>query len=107
MVNTEHKRAVLRHQISELARKVMGTGMLVSCAPGGGQATTDFHPLPRFRVGDHVEKVGGDYSFRGRVVCLFVKLDQKSMRYVVENSDGVLHIYSDKNLKIDVPDFPG
>ncbi len=50
-----------------------------------------------FAIGDPVLKVGGDYSFRGRVVAAFDKLNG-SRRYVVENGDAVLHIFSGKQL---------
>lgn len=62
-------------------------------------------PLPaipnqrELSVGDHVEKVGGDYTFEGTVVAAFYKLDTRSRRYVVEDVCGVLHIYSGKNLR--------
>lgn len=50
------------------------------------------------QVGDKVEKVGGDYTFTGVVVTVFTKLSGLT-RYVVEDDRGVLHIYSDKNLR--------
>lgn len=52
-----------------------------------------------FNVGDEVSKVGGDYEFVGVVVSKFKKLSGE-IRYVVENKDRVLHIYSGKNLKV-------
>jgi hypothetical protein len=55
-------------------------------------------PDTTFSVGDHVEKVGGDYTFVGTVVAAFTKLSG-AVRYVVEDDRGVLHIYSAKNLK--------
>ena len=58
-------------------------------------------PLPSeivFTVGDHVTKTSGDYRFDGVVVAAFVKLDGRSWRYVVENRDGVLHIFTGKQL---------
>lgn len=45
-----------------------------------------------------VKKVGGDYSFEGVVVCRFVKLNRRSIRYVVEDNRGVLHVYNGRNL---------
>jgi hypothetical protein len=54
-----------------------------------------------FNVGDKVEKVGGDYRFDGIVVAKFAKLSGL-VRYVVEDDRGVLHIYSEKNLKLKV-----
>jgi hypothetical protein len=53
---------------------------------------------PRFGVGDFVKKTGGDYTFDGVVVAVFEKRS-KAVRYVVENGEGILHIYSEKNLK--------
>lgn len=51
-----------------------------------------------FKVGDIVEKVGGDYTFEGHVVAVFTKLSG-AIRLVVEDDRGVLHVYSEKNLK--------
>ena len=48
----------------------------------------------RLVVGDHVSKVGGDYRFEGVVVASFVKRDGKTWRYVAENADRVLHVFS-------------
>jgi hypothetical protein len=49
-------------------------------------------------TGDIVEKIGGDYMFQGIIVAAFTKLAGQK-RYVVEDDRGVLHIYSEKNLK--------
>lgn len=51
-----------------------------------------------FAVGDRVEKVGGDYQFRGHVVEAFHNLLGLA-RYVVEDDRGVLHVYSAKILR--------
>lgn len=51
-----------------------------------------------FKVGDIVEKVGGDYTFKGHVVAVFTKISG-AIRLVVEDDRGVLHVYSEKNLK--------
>lgn len=51
-----------------------------------------------FKVGDKVEKIGGDYTFVGEVVSVFQKLSG-AFRFVVEDDRGVLHVYSFKNLK--------
>lgn len=45
------------------------------------------------KVGDYVMKTGGDYTFEGYVLCRFKKLSGK-VRYVVENADGVVHIFN-------------
>lgn len=52
----------------------------------------------KYKVGDAVEKVGGDYQFEGTVVSVFTKLSGL-VRLVVEDDRGVLHVYSEKNLK--------
>lgn len=44
-------------------------------------------------VGDFVEKEGGDYRFRGTVVSVFTKASGQA-RCVVENADGLIHIFS-------------
>lgn len=51
------------------------------------------------KVGDKVSKVGGDYRFDGVIVAVFNKLSGAE-RIVVEDDRGVLHIYSEKNLKV-------
>jgi hypothetical protein len=48
-------------------------------------------------LGDEVEKTGGDYTFHGEVVAVFAKRSG-AIRYVVEDAQGLLHIFSDKNL---------
>ena len=52
-----------------------------------------------FLIGEQVEKTGGDYYFRGHVVASFKKLSG-AYRCVVENSDGVLFIFNDKQLEL-------
>ena len=52
-----------------------------------------------FKVGDKVEKVGGDYTFVGVVVAVFEKLSGV-IRLVVEDDRGVLHVYSEKILRL-------
>jgi len=56
----------------------------------------------KFGVGDPVFKVGGDYTFVGTVVAAFQKLSGAE-RYVVENEQGILHVYSEKNLAFNIP----
>lgn len=46
------------------------------------------------KVGDKVEKIGGDYTFVGIIVSVFKKLSGK-IRLVVEDDRGVLHVYSE------------
>lgn len=51
------------------------------------------------QINKRVRKKTGDYKFDGLVVACFYKRDGVSVRYVVENDDGILHIYSEKNLE--------
>ncbi len=48
-------------------------------------------------VGNRVLKTGGDYSFEGEVVAVFKKRS-RVWRVVVENNDGILHIFSPAQL---------
>lgn len=57
-----------------------------------------------FKIGDKVEKIGGDYTFEGVVVSAFVKRNGYKIRYVVEDDRGILHIYSDRNLQLSPSD---
>ena len=59
--------------------------------------------LMKFIVGQRVVKQGEDSRFEGEVVSVFVKRDHKTVRYVVENDDGVLHIASEKQLQLAMP----
>jgi hypothetical protein len=51
-------------------------------------------------VGAKVRKIKGDYTFEGVVVYTFVKFDRDlkywtdQRRVVVQNADGVLHIFN-------------
>jgi hypothetical protein len=49
------------------------------------------------QVGYRVEKTGGDYRFAGEVRAVFTKRNGV-VRYVVENDDGILHIFSAANI---------
>lgn len=55
--------------------------------------------MNRFNIGDHVVKLGGDYTFDGIVVSVFQKL-KGANRVVVENKDGVCHIFNELQLDI-------
>jgi hypothetical protein len=59
--------------------------------------------LMKFIVGQRVIKQGEDSRFEGQVVAAFVKRDLKTLRYVVENDDGVLHIASERQLRLAMP----
>jgi hypothetical protein len=50
-----------------------------------------------FDVGTFVVKSKGDYIFSGHVVTVFRKRSG-AVRYVVENADGVLHIFNHSQL---------
>lgn len=52
-----------------------------------------------FNVGDRVSKIVGDYKFYGVVRAAFQK-NSGEWRYVVENQDGILHIFSGGTLKV-------
>lgn len=54
--------------------------------------------LPTYACGDRVLKHTGDYRLEGTVVSSFQTLGGK-WRYVVEHDMGILHIYSDANLR--------
>lgn len=51
----------------------------------------------QIQVGDLVQKVGGDYVFRGWVISVFTKRSG-AVRIVVENVDGVAHIFGPSQL---------
>ena len=55
--------------------------------------------LGSISVGDKVEKVGGDYRFDSTIVAVFKKLSGE-VRVVAEDDRGILHIFSEKNLRI-------
>ncbi len=52
--------------------------------------------MPELRVGDPVSKPIG-YRFDGIVLAVFPNLSG-AMRYVVENEDGIIHIFNRNQL---------
>lgn len=52
-----------------------------------------------FRDGDPVIKRRGDYVFEGVVLAAFRKRSG-SPRYVVENSDGIVHVFNHEQLEL-------
>ena len=60
--------------------------------------------LPKFVVGQRVIKQGEDSRFEGEVVACFIKRNLKTVRYVVENDEGVLHIASERQLQLAMPE---
>jgi hypothetical protein len=75
----------------------------LSCEGEGGDAMPD-RILMKFIVGQLSE--GEDSRFEGVVVSVFIKRDDKTLRYVVENDDGVLHIASERQLQLAMPKRP-
>jgi len=55
--------------------------------------------LPWFYVGERVTKTSGDYTYEGVVVAQIVKRDGITVRYVVENDDGMLFIFNSAQLE--------
>lgn len=51
-------------------------------------------------VGDEVEFVGKDSYFRGVIVAVFVKLDGKSVRCVVQDDRGLLLIKNPSSARL-------
>lgn len=50
------------------------------------------------KVGNRVSKITGDYTFEGVVVAVFKKIGGEKERIVVENAQGILHIFSPSNV---------
>jgi hypothetical protein len=63
--------------------------------------------LMKFIVGQRVVKQGEDSRFEGEIVACFLKRDLKTIRYVVEDDGGVLHIASERQLLLAMPKAPG
>lgn len=68
----------------------------------------------KFKVGDRVIKDKGDYVFRGTVVSAFRKITpgeygcvnqpmEGPWRYVAQNRDGILHVFSDAQIRLVTP----
>ncbi len=51
------------------------------------------------KIGDKVFKHTGDYNIEGIVVAVFTTTKGKT-RYVVEHENGILHIYSEANIRL-------
>jgi hypothetical protein len=58
--------------------------------------------MPILKVGDRATKVDGDYRFVGEVRAVFTKCNGV-IRYVIENDDGILHIFSAATIQSAVP----
>lgn len=50
-------------------------------------------------VGDTMQKIAGDYRFHGTVRSLFQK-ESGMWRVVLENQDGILHIFAPSQLQL-------
>ena len=61
---------------------------------------TEERILLKFIVGQRVVSEGEDSRFEGEVVSVFVKRDHRTVRYVIENDDGVLQLVSEKQLRL-------
>ena len=59
--------------------------------------------LMKFIVGQRVVKQGEDSRFEGEIVACFLKRNLKTIRYVVEDDGGVLHIASERQLLLAMP----
>lgn len=55
-----------------------------------------------FGIGDDVEKLGGDYVFRGTVQSVLRKRSGV-IRYVVEDDRGILHVFNGRQLIFALP----
>jgi len=53
----------------------------------------------KFNIGDQVVKEGGDYRFTGLVVAVFLKRSG-AIRVVVENDDGIVHVFNETQLQL-------
>ena len=51
----------------------------------------------KFKLGDSVQRYGGDYSFRGEITSVVFKRSGE-LRYTVENDDGMIFILNEDNL---------
>lgn len=54
--------------------------------------------LTKLIIGTRVVRAGEDSRFEGVIVARFFKRNKRTVRYVVENDDGVLHIASANQL---------
>jgi hypothetical protein len=87
----------------------MATGVVLDTKGGGGEYLSPrfveglrkfaTQPKPKFKEGDIVCKEGGDYTFEGTVVGVVTKLSDQ-IRFVVEDSRGLLFIFNSGQLKL-------
>ena len=75
--------------------RATGHGQQPGGKPASAGPTPELEPL--IKVGDFVRKYKGDYKFAGTAVSVFRK-SSGVVRYVVENDDGILHIFSESQL---------
>lgn len=52
---------------------------------------------PEYQIGDMVEHVSHDSTFLGEIRAVF-RHTNGAWRYVLQNSDGILHLYSGRTL---------
>jgi hypothetical protein len=56
-------------------------------------------PTFKFGIGEKVSKLSGDYQFKGWIVSRWHKRGKPdAIRYDVENPDGIVHIFNEKQL---------
>ena len=53
----------------------------------------------KFKLGEKVQKVGGDYIYEGVVAGIVYKTSGQ-IRYVIEDDRGMLFIFNEKNLQL-------
>lgn len=70
----------------------------------GPDIVTPVGPVFKYARRDKVHKSTGDYRFKGRVALFGMKLDDKTIRYVVESEDGIMLIMNEGQLKPGWPD---
>lgn len=75
----------------------VGASAFPVSASGTGKLVTQPSDTLNFALGQKVKKVGGDYTFEGEVRGVITKASGQ-VRVVVENKDGVLHIFNPKQL---------
>lgn len=76
--------------------KVMAIDAVVNLLVGAVGPTGTIAPSVR---GLPMYKIGGDYTFEGRVVCTFEKLQSEERRIVTQDDRGLLLIMNPKQVR--------
>lgn len=74
------------------------TGKTETVEAGTGASVADGPPSDSIAFMDYVEKIGGDYSFKGHVVSVFPKLNGKP-QLVVEDVNGLTLNFGPNNVR--------